>query len=103
MGVELYLWSLNLSSITTSASANAASGSPNSKVLWLPTLDPTASCSKQASDFRASSGSRTTGRGSYSTWINSAASSATYRFSATTTATGSPTYRTLSTAIQHNV
>jgi NADPH:quinone reductase len=51
-----------------------------------------------AEAHRRLEGRATTGKGSYSTSISSRASSATYLSRATTTATGSPTYRTRSPA-----
>src|SRR5205807_5133811 len=61
-------------------------------------FEPTAGCSSGASAKAAASGSRMTGSGRYSTAIRSSASSARWRSCASTIATGSPTYRTRSTA-----
>src|SRR4051794_26918469 len=83
---------------TRSAVAKAASTSPVSYTAEAAMLSGALACSTGAPGAMAASASTTASRGSYSTSISSRASSATCRLSAITTATGSPTKRTVSVA-----
>src|SRR6266851_4376390 len=98
-GVEEYRSHRNVSDTTTSASANAPSGSPYDKHRSTTTFESIPSCSTGNPASNPSSIDTTAGNGSYSTTTNSAASSARYRSAATTATTGSPQYRTRSAAI----
>ena len=98
-GVELKRskWS-SLILTTESASAKAASTSPHSYTPLHERLPPVSSCSCGASGSSALRASTSASSGSYSTSTSSEASRASSRVSATTIATGSPTWRTLPTA-----
>ena len=97
-GVEEKRWKWRRSIFTTwSASASAASTSPQSKTPDQTTFEP-ASSWRTTSSFSDSSASVSTGRGSYSTSTRSAASRASSRVAAHTAATGSPMWRTRPTA-----
>src|SRR5205807_1202338 len=79
------------------AALNDASTSPRPRVILTSTLFPSASW-RSTVPAKAARGSDTTGRGSYSTSTSAAASTAAAGLSASTAATGSPTYRTVPAA-----
>src|SRR3954449_1956510 len=94
IGEPAVRWLTMRRSTTTSASAQAVSMSPppiDHSCVWLVPSDSWQSCEPSA---RASSGSQTTGSGSYSTKTCSAASTTPYLLSPMTTATAWPTYLT---------
>jgi hypothetical protein len=84
--------------MTWSASANARSTSPADCSIWAMLFVPSDSSRSGAPGSSAFSGSTTAGSGSHSTSTRSRPSSARYGVVATTTATGSPTWRTVSVA-----
>ena len=97
-GVELKRWKCSSSILTMwSASAFAASQSPQSKTPLQTTFEPASSC-MIVSSLTASRASTSTSSGSYSTSTSSAASRASSRVRAQTAATGSPMKRALPTA-----
>ena len=83
---------------TSSASARAASYSPQSNEPDQTTFVPASSCRIGWSASSARSASTTASIGSYSTSTRSAASRASWRVAATTATTGSPWYRARPTA-----
>ena len=97
-GVEEKRWKWSRSMFTIwAASRNAFSTSPYSNTPFQTLLVPALSC-RMLSSLSACSASTTGSSPSYSTWTNSEASSARLGDSASTAATGSPWYLTLSTA-----
>src|SRR5215211_302157 len=94
IGVPAVRWLTIRRSITTSASAQAASMSPPPIVHSWVWFVPNSSCTSGEPGSSAFSESTTTGSGSYSTSTCSAASTTAYLSSPTTTATPWPTYLT---------
>ena len=95
MGTAASLGCSIVRSTTTAARRNAASGSPPDMVCEKTTLEVRPGCSTGAPGAMAASRSVTAGSTSYLTRTRSAASSASYRLRARTTATGSPEYLTI--------